>query len=471
MKYGLIAAALLAGCSVGAPPGFSSGESWQAPLIGPLEDGLLIVPVFINGKGPYQFAVDGDANVTIVTQHVVNDAKLRIGQGPKMDDEGDHQRERFYAETLGLEVGTLVVERLTTEVIGDHAFDQDGRTIDGVIGRDVIADSLAWSFDRDQGTLTIMTADAYAKAAPAFGGTQLDWHNVTAQILARVQPVPRRLVTASIDGQQMTVHLDFGATTSQLRQRDWDKAQLQQQPMHVVETDEAGVPHQSELVGIASQVAVGPIQTKNVVFMPYDDKRWHDEDFEGSLGLDFFRDVSMLINWDKHTVMVKPRSDIASTATARLGRWQQSMLPKCEHTGCVTISIMDPTQGKAVEHHPGVIVSAHRDAASQNVALEALVAVQSPTTPGLQWLVINLPAKVDRAMTHLPAAYADAKVTVVDVSPFPRLCNDINDSCIQQIHAPGAMPEQSGPPGATVAPPATPDAAPPGETPPTTPTN
>lgn len=462
MKYGLIAASLLVGCSVGAPPGFSSGDSWQAPLIGPLEDGLLIVPVFINGKGPYQFAIDGDANVTIVTQHVVNDAKLRIGQGPKMDDEGDHQRERFYAETLGLEVGTLVVERLTTEVIGDHAFDQAGRTIDGVIGRDVIADSLAWSFDRDRGTFTIMTAPVADKAMASFGGTRIDWHNLSAQILAMTQPVPRRLVTAQVGGQPMTMHLDFGATTSQLRTRDWDKVKLAVHPAHVVSTDEVGVLHTAEQVGVAAQVALGPVQQHEVAFVPYDDKRWHDEDFEGTLGLDFFRDVSMLIDWDKHAVVVKPRTDLASTATARLGRWQSSMLPRCEHAGCVSLSINDPMQGKPSDHHPGVILSAHRDAASDGVALEVLVAV------GAEWFTINLPPKVDRAMTHLPSAYVGAQLTVMDVSPFPRTCDEPEAGCILRIQAPGVMPATvpAGPPGANL--PAAPadTGSPPGETPP-----
>src|SRR5438552_10541152 len=35
---------VLAGCSVGAPSGFSGGDHWTFPLVGPLEDGLLITP-------------------------------------------------------------------------------------------------------------------------------------------------------------------------------------------------------------------------------------------------------------------------------------------------------------------------------------------------------------------------------------------------------------------------------------------
>ena len=42
-----LAVALAAGaCVSGAPPGFSGGDSWAFPLVGPLEGGLLITPVF-----------------------------------------------------------------------------------------------------------------------------------------------------------------------------------------------------------------------------------------------------------------------------------------------------------------------------------------------------------------------------------------------------------------------------------------
>jgi hypothetical protein len=50
-----------AGCTVGAPPGFSAGENWTFPLVGPLENGLLITPATVKGHGPYLFAIDPDA--------------------------------------------------------------------------------------------------------------------------------------------------------------------------------------------------------------------------------------------------------------------------------------------------------------------------------------------------------------------------------------------------------------------------
>ena len=168
----LLAAALLAGCSagsVGAPVGFSNGESWTAPMIGPLEDGLILVPVFINGKGPYTFAVDTDANYSVVTRHILSETGMQPVNGPKMDDESGTHRDRLYAEVLGLEVGTLTVESVPfAEVVIDHAFDIDGRTIDGLLGRDVILDSLAFEFDRDRGMITLTTQNGFKHAVTAF---------------------------------------------------------------------------------------------------------------------------------------------------------------------------------------------------------------------------------------------------------------------------------------------------------------
>jgi Aspartyl protease len=438
----LLAAALLAGCSVGAPPGFSSGDSWTVPMIGPLEDGLILVPVFINGKGPYTFAVDTDANYTVVTQHIITETGSRMGKGPRMDDESDTQRDRFYAELLGVEVGTLTDAKVPfAEVLSDHAFDIDGRSIDGLLGRDVIADSLGFEFDRDRGMVTLMTQDGFKHAVSAFPERPIKYKMLSAQIMAATQPVARKLLTAQIDGQPFAVHVDFGATTSALRDHSWQKAALvtRQQVGSVI--DEVGTPRPIDHMGEAASVTLDGITTEHVEFVPYVDKRFHDEEIDGSLGLGFFHNQTVLVNWDKNAIYTKPRGDLVATAQARIARWQGTLMPKCGQLGCVTINMVDPLAGKPPEQrpaqHPGVIVSAVRDPAAANVALEVLVAVKmSEPAAHAQWLIVNLPANVDRAMTHLPASYVGAQFTVVDASPFPRACPD-QGGCIDAIRPPG----------------------------------
>ena len=54
---------------------------------GPLEDGLLLVPAQVNGKGPFVFAIDPDAQNSIVDKEVVQLSGARTGEGPQMPPE------------------------------------------------------------------------------------------------------------------------------------------------------------------------------------------------------------------------------------------------------------------------------------------------------------------------------------------------------------------------------------------------
>src|SRR5258707_10229688 len=102
---------LVTGCTVGAPLGFSDGDHWTFPLVGPLEDGLLITPVSVRGQGPYLFAFDPDANITAIDQQVAVDAHLLVGTGPHRIDESDKARTWFYAELRDLRVANLTIDR------------------------------------------------------------------------------------------------------------------------------------------------------------------------------------------------------------------------------------------------------------------------------------------------------------------------------------------------------------------------
>lgn len=419
---------------------FSAGDSWTAPLVGPLEDDLLVVPVFVNGKGPYLFAVDTDATVSVITKHVYQDAALQLADsGPTLDDETDQQPKRSYADVLGVEIGTLTLERLTGEVVADHVYDSDGRTIDGLIGRDVILDSLGFTFDRDRGTLSLLTAKPLARAAEAFATPPIKFSVLAPH--ARGDTAARRLVTATIDGVPEPVHLDFGATMSQLRDRSWAKAKLASSEIkgHVI--DEVGTPRLIDHAGVAATVTLGPVTAANVGFVPFADKRWGETELEGTLGLDFFVGESILVNWDQHALYAKPRAPLTTGIAERIGRWQSSLMPKCEHLGCAVVTLIDPLATTPPDQrpatHPGVVVSVVRDARSKDVALEVVIAVKGADPAAqLQWLVANLPANADQAITHLPAEYLGAQLTVVDASPFPRACPAVG-GCIDTLRPPG----------------------------------
>jgi hypothetical protein len=461
----------LVGCAVGAPPGFSEGDRWVIPLVGPLEDGLLLVPALVNDKGPYVFAIDPDAHVSIIDREVVDEVKPRTGEGPRMLDESDTQQNRFYGEILSWQIGTLTVAGpKPAQIVGKGTFDADGRRIHGVIGRDIIADSLVFGFDREMGVVTLTTQKAF-KAPP--NASVLSYSKLQSRI-PNVETLPRSrlLVQANIGGASYAVHVDFGATTSQLRPRSWPRAQLAASEAQLAVVDEAGMLRPVKQKGVAPTVTAGAVTSKDVVFVPYNDKRWPDQDIEGSIGLGFFKPYNIVANWDRDQVYVTTRKDPTLDIPLRLGRWQSKTLTACADVGCVKVSAVDPLAGKPPEErpekHPGLVLSVVRDRSAQQLNLEVLIAVTpAEGKPPLKWLVASLPAGSDRAMTHLPVDYLDASYTVLDAGMFPRTC-PAGGACIDRIEAPQVLAPAAvkAAAGATTsaaphaAPPATPPAVP-----------
>lgn len=412
--------AVLGGCTVGAPPGFSAGDSWTVPLVGPLEDGLLLVPALVNGKGPYVFLVNADAPVSSVDQEVVKETGAHTGEGPHLLDESDTQQARYYAEILEWQLGTLSVKGpKPAQIVPAGSFDAGGRRIHGVIGHDIIADSLVFTFDRDAGLLTLTTLKT---AKPT--GTAVTYSVLRSRIdNVDVIPLSRKLVKADINGVSFGLHVDFGASASQLRARSWPKAKVAPTARSLVLVDEVGMPREVKQEGFADKVSLGGLGASHVAFVPYDDKRWPDQDLEGTLGLSFFTPYSVAANWDSHTLYLQPRAQV--DVKTRIGRWQSKTLSGCENLGCVKGSVIDPLANQPPESrpakHPGVVVSFVRDATSAQLDLEVVVEIKAPGG-ATKWLLVNMPYGAERTMTHLSADYIDATMTVLDASPFPRQC-------------------------------------------------
>jgi TonB family protein len=453
---------LVAGCTVGAPPGFSSGDRWVFPLVGPLENGLLLTPVSVHGHGPYLFAIDPDANVTAIDKGIVDEVGLRMGSGPHRIDESDTGQIRFYAELLEIRVANLTVDRRDGMVFPDGLYDTEGRHIRGILGRDVLADSLVFGFDRDQGIAMLSTTRAF-QAPP--GAISIAYQQVSSRAttgmvneidqsnagrpspvasLPDVVPVPRRLARAQIGGAQFAMHLDLGATTSQLPEVRWGQAGLTPADGKLKLVDEAATPRQVTHAGIAGDVTVGTAKAPHVSFVPFIEKRFATEGVDGALGLDFFRPYAVFAYWDKTTYYLKPRGDAAATLAARLGRWGAAF-PACPHPACITAELSTSDAGTTLQ--------VARDAQAANHPLEVFLGVSQAQGHGAAPLVVELPAGADQLVVAVPAEYAGASLTVLDASPFPRAC--IGDrGCLAVIGEPLAGNAELGPltPGAVAAP-------------------
>lgn len=430
-RYAALIAFILAGCTSGAPPGFAGGrgDRWTVPLIGPLEDGLLLVPVTIDGKGPFVFAIDPDANITAVDEQIVKDGGFVTRQGPHLLDETDTSQIRFYVELSGLELGNLIVQRQTAMMVRRGTFDREGRRIMGVLGRDVLADSLVFGFDRDHGLAELVIVKSW-KAPP--GAVRIPFELVPGNIPnIAVQPVPRRLATARVGDASVSMHLDFGAPLSTLRPSLWDKAKLTTDVIRGGQIDEVGVPHVIEKVGKGAPATLGPITTDKVLFAPYEDKRWRDAVVDGTLALDFFRGHDVWLHWDDKAIYVVPRAP--QPLATRIARWDSGALGRCPHDGCVAVKLIDPMAGKELAPgatHPGVVLSVTRDEPAGGMDLE--VTLEPVNHPELPRLVVNMSPNGDRVMDHLKAEWVGVTLQVVDASPYPRECRGAT-GCIDQI--------------------------------------
>jgi hypothetical protein len=389
---------------------------------------LLLTPVTVNTHGPYLFLIDPDAPMSIVDAEVVKAASLRPFAGPHRLDETDTQRPGAYAEMIGLEIGTLVIERRDAIVVPRRTFDVAGRRIHGVLGRDVLADSLAFGFDRDQGVGYLVTQSAF-RVPPnslTLSYSLLDPRIANAQVL----PTQRRLVTATIGGQTFPVHVDLGATASQLREELWEKAKLVARDIQAVVVDEVGTARRVTKGSDPTTATIGGA-TGQVAFLPYADKRWEEQDIAGTLGLGFFSTYSVWLSWNSKALYLVGRKSVP--AATRIARWDSPVLAKCPHPGCVEVRLVDPLGGKPPESgkpHPGLVLSITRDERAGGMDLE--VTLEAPGEPKLPLLIVNLPAHIDRLIHQLKPEFLGRTPVIVDASPFPRTCPG-GGGCVDQV--------------------------------------
>ena len=383
------------------------------PLVGALEDGLLVTPVMINGRGPYLFALDPDASVSVIDGDVIKGAELMGSKGPQRLDETNIPQTRVYAEVTGLEIGTLIVERLEAIVVRPGTFDATGRRIHGVIGRDVLSDSLVFGFDRDQGLAYLMMPKAFKAPADAVAVPYEVKRNKVPQVAAR------RTAKAVIGGETFTLHLDLGATASQLRDEYWERAKLVGREVKAGVIDEIGTLRSVSKASEPTSVVLGAAQSDHVAFIPFEDKRWDEGTVDGTLGLGFLGPYNVWVSSDAKTFYLDKRHEVP--AATRFGRWDSGPIEKCTTPGCITIRLVDPLNGKPVEEgktHPGVVLSITREEKAGGMGLEVMLEAEGNAE--LPRLIVNLPPHIDRLFDQLPVGFLGAKIVVLSAGRVER---------------------------------------------------
>jgi hypothetical protein len=426
-----------------APAGLARSEHWTFPLVGPLEDDLLITTVKVRGHGPYLFAIDPDANVTSIDEEVVEDAGLGSGTGPGRVDENGTVQTRAYTDVVELAIGDLKLARRTVMVVPANFYDTRGRHLNGVLGRDVIRSSLVFGFDRDQGIATLATANAFTppsdavtietqpapvspvyaamvtahRVAKASGREEASTEHVASSVAGSdldVTPIARQVAAVQVGDAKLAMHIDLGSPVSQLRELFWSKIRISPGDVSLRLVDEAATVRRISNAGIIAEATLGTAKPARMIVIPYVDKRFAVEQLDGALGLDFFSAYAVYANWARGAFYLKPRGDTAAATVARLSRWGAD-LPACPHPGCISAQINATSTGLQLE-----IV---RDPESANRSLEVFLGVTPAAGKSPTPLAINLPKTVDKISGGLPADYEGATLAVLDASPFARECS------------------------------------------------
>ncbi len=447
----LLLALAATGCAGGAPPGFSSGDAWVFPLVGPLEHGVLITPVTIGGNGPYLFVLDPDASASSLDDSLAVELDLVTGLGPRLIDETDTSRQIKIAEVPALTIGTLTVKGRVVSLHPSGAYATDGRDVRGVLGRDVIADSLVFGFDRDAGVAFLATREAFTPPAQAL---RISYRHQTMRrgdvgTSARGGPtgaVPRRVAKAQVNGAAAELHLDLGAVPSQLNSSKWKSMRLVPVPYRAAAIDELATTRLVDKAGIANHVEAGGASAMGLVMIPYVDRRWDDEDVDGALGLNFFAPYKVWADWHDQAIYLLPRDGEVDGVAERIARWNAPVLTDCKKPACASARLISPSPSApaptpplpppvelAVAAPPNLLVE--RDAAVADLAYELLLEAVGADgrSLGLPRLVATFGPGTREIRQKLSPAFAGARFLVLDVSPYLRVCPKADAGCVFEL--------------------------------------
>ncbi|MBZ0237808.1 MAG: retropepsin-like domain-containing protein [Deltaproteobacteria bacterium] len=341
LRVALASLIVTASCAGGAPPGFSSGDAWVFPLVGPLENGVLITPVMLGGEGPFLFVIDPDASASSIDESLAGQLGLHTSLGPRLIDESDTSRPTRIAEVPAMTVGTLTVKGRVVTLHPNGAYVTDGRAIRGVIGRDVVADSLVFGFDRDAGVAFLATREAFAPPANAMRipyGREImkRGDNEPNALGGPTGTVPRRVAKAKVNGVAAELHLDLGAVQSQLAAGRWKASRLAPVPYKASAIDEVATARNVDKAGIANHVELGAASAMGLVMIAYGDRRFDEEDVHGTLGLNFFAPYKVWADWHDSALYLAPRDGDAEGVAERIARWDAPVLASCKEPACAS---------------------------------------------------------------------------------------------------------------------------------------
>lgn len=167
-------------------------------------DGLIIVPVMVNGDGPYDFIVDTGATMTILFENLARAQPLSPSAGEQRRIVGLSDAAWLPVSRAGkLELGVLRFDHHEVVVVKDWAADRP--TPQGIIGLDILANYLV-VFDMDARMLRLYPPMEAGQAIAGWNAAAM--RPVSFGDLSR----PLYAVDAAIKGSDVPMLIDLGAS-------------------------------------------------------------------------------------------------------------------------------------------------------------------------------------------------------------------------------------------------------------------
>ena len=399
------AAALLvsvASCGAATPVWYEADgdkTTWTLPLVDPLGNGELVVPAFVNNKGPFLFVIDPDAARTTIDRGVAERLDLYPKQYVRLVNQRDKTVPRRVFEVLDFRAGELHAKNMDVIAAPAGTLAAHGRKVHGIIGSELLSRTIVIQVDRDAGVVRL-SLTGHAKTPAGAESVRAPLHRGTLRVAANVQG------KRDVD---LIVHL--ARRTSALRRGIMDDLGLAVQPTREEIIDDTGDHVFANARAEVSPVAFNGIRVERAAFVNYVDKRERDDiTYHGVLGQNILSRYQVVVDRDKQRLWLAPRAlDLASGTATRLARWGDAFA-RCAARGCAVVAFNPATRTLTVA----------RDAdapATYVVAIQALDAAGAPSAaPLLRTTVSDAATEIQDVAVR--AEYARAvSFRVVDAAP------------------------------------------------------
>jgi predicted aspartyl protease len=277
----------------------------------PDASGHLLVPVFVNGEGPYPFILDTGADETAVYQWFAEGRHLPKGRTAELSGAtGNAQETLRRIDRLSLD--EHAIRRVEVDTVPDRS---DGARIAGIVGLDVFMGRLL-VLDTGCGTAALrpLTVDPAGVAGP---GAQMIHAGAIEQGKQLTLPI-------TLNGAAGVATLDTGARSTMINTAFARAAGVD--PASAAFKDGAPARGATQIafgsrIGPIGTVVFGGLTRRNVVARVADLPMFDDHGYVGgrgfNLGVDLLHDVRLTIDYRTRRVWLAPSACSVASGSQR----------------------------------------------------------------------------------------------------------------------------------------------------------